>query len=516
MNDMTQKHLQMHRAHVLPIGWRSTAARRQTNNYLGVILLLAYPLLLCGLIQSAFGVVDYVFFKDGVEQHFILPGTLAVLASALVLRQSNRALRHFNIHYRDAMLFVSLTWILCSIDAAIPIFLVENVSFTDAVFEAASALTTTGATILSGLDTKAPTLLMYRQFLQWLGGLGVVIFVVAILPMLNIGGLRVFKAETPGPMKNEKLTPRIAESARALWFVYVWLTLGGATAYWLAGMSWFDAFAHSFSTVSTGGFSTHDASIGYFNSRAVEGVADIFMLLGAINFGLHYRFLFKRNPGIYFRDEETHVFLVLIILASVLVTLTLLPLETNVPASGIDKFLTGLFHVVSFMTSTGFGAGSYTEWPPVTILLLIAVAYLGGCSGSTAGGSKIVRIIIATRLVFEQFRRLVHPNGVFAIKYNKRVIESDIRDATMAFLWLSIILSLLLTLSLMATGLDFLSSLSAVAACLNVLGPAFGVLGSNFAPVSDTGTWILTFTMLLGRLEFFTLLVLLSRKFWRN
>lgn len=508
--------LQQHPPANIRAGWRMGAAYTDTPNFIGVLILLCIPLLICGVIQLLFAGLDYAVFHDGREAEFLIPGSLVCLLTAIPLKFSYPLIRQMNIHNRDAMLFVSLTWWLCSLETAIPIFLIADISYTDAVFEAASALTTTGATVMTNLDSRAPTLLMYRQFLQWLGGLGVVIFVVAVLPALNIGGLRVFKAETPGPMKNEKLTPRITQSARALWYVYGWLTFGCAMAYWAAGMSFFDAFAHSFSTVSTGGFSTHDASMGYFNSPLIELVSDLFMVLGATSFGLHYRFLYGRKLGIYFHDEETHVFLMLILAFAVMVTVTLVTQGGTEGKSLLATFSTALFHVISFMTSTGFGAGNYTEWPMAAVFLLLIAAYLGGCSGSTAGGNKIVRNIIGFRVYLVQLKKLVHPYGVFAIKYNGTVITPDIRDATMGFLVLSAITSLVLSLMLMATGLDLFSAFTAVAACLNVLGPAFGELGSNFIPVSDTGTWILTFTMLLGRLEFFTMLALLHPSFWRT
>ncbi len=459
--------------------------------------------------------MDYAFFQDGAARSFAIPGTLTMLCAGLILKKNLKQISSVKIHYRHAMLFVSLTWIICSVDSAIPIYLIENISFTDSVFEATSALTTTGATVLTNLDAKAPTLLMYRQFLQWLGGLGVVIFVVAIVPMLNVGGMRVFQAETPGPMKGDKLSPRIAKSARALWIVYCWLTLSCALGYWLAGMNLFDAVAHSFSTVSTGGFSTHDASIGFFNSLAIELNANIFMLLGAMSFGLHYRLLFRRQAASYFHDEEARVFVITIIVLTLLVAIVIIP-ETASATEKARAVSRAFFHVISFITSTGFGAGNFTEWPATAVLLLIIAGYIGGCSGSTAGGNKIVRDIIAIKIWLVQLKRLAHPRGLFVIKYNKTPIDEGIRDATMAFLLLSIVLSALFTLVLMASGLDFLTSFSAVSSCLNVLGPAFGELANNFIPLSDFSTWTLTFSMLLGRLEFFTLLVLFSPTFWRS
>lgn len=492
--------------------YNDSERRAPSRTYL-VISLLAYPLLIMGVVQTTFAALSILLFHDNETMAFFKPGSASVILASIAITITYRQTARSHIQYRDAMLYVTLTWLMCSLVGAIPIYLVEHTSYTDAVFESSSALTTTGATVLSGLDQKGHTLLMYRQFLQWLGGLGVVIFVVAILPMLNIGGLKVFKAETPGPMKSEKIAPRIAQTARYLWYVYVVITMLCAIGYYLAGMNTFDAIAHSFSTVSTGGFSTHDTSIGYFNSRWVEGVANIFMLAGAINFGLHLRIYKSRNLSAYFKDEETKIFLFAILVITLLISFNL----ASTGGEGLhwyDYAYNACFHVISFVTSTGFGAGNFTAWPAYCTLLLVVAGYLGGCSGSTAGGNKFIRNIIGFKIFSTELNRLVHPQGVFRIKYNGNPIDSQVRDATMAFLLLSAVISFIITLILMSTGLDLWSSFSAVAACLNVLGPAFGELGNNFLPVSDLGTWVLSLTMLLGRLEFFTVLVLLSPRFW--
>lgn len=478
-----------------------------------VISLLAYPLLIIGVVQTTFAALSILLFHDNETLAFLRPGSAAIILASIAITLTYRKTARSHIQYRDAMLYVTLTWIMCSLVGAIPIYQVDHTSYTDAVFETTSALTTTGATILSGLDQKGHTLLMYRQFLQWLGGLGVVIFVVAILPMLNIGGLKVFKAETPGPMKSEKIAPRITQTARYLWYVYGAITVLCAIGYYLAGMNIFDAIGHSFSTVSTGGFSTHDASIGYFNNRWIEGVANIFMLAGAINFGLHLRIYKSWNLSTYFKDEETKIFLLVILAITLLISFNLASASTE-GLHWYDYAYNACFHVISFVTSTGFGAGNFTAWPAYSTLLLIIAGYLGGCSGSTAGGNKFIRNIIGFKIFTTQLNRLVHPQGVFRIKYNGNPIDALVRDATMAFLLLSTVISLIITLVLMSTGLDLWSSFSAVAACLNVLGPGFGELGNNFLPVSDFGTWVLSLTMLLGRLEFFTVLVLLSPRFW--
>ncbi len=477
-----------------------------------ICFLLVFPVGLMGLVQLGFGGLSWLVFQDHEESGFLVPaaGILSVaLGFLLRLKQIDAA----KIGFRDALLFAVLTWTCCGVLGGIPVVLIAKVSFTDGVFESVSALTTTGATILSGLDQMSKSFLLYRQFLQWLGGLGVVIFVVAVLPMLNVGGMKLLKAETPGPIKDDKLSPRVANTAHYLWFVYLALTTLCALAYYWGGMSAYDAIAHSFSTVSTGGFSTHDASMGYFDSAGLLLVCDLFMLLGAINFALHFRVWRAAKPGLYWRDEETRVFVYLILCLSLLLTLLLLRANTfDSPLTALNQ---ATFHLISFITSTGFGAAGFADWPYAVTFLLFFAGYLGGCAGSTAGGNKIIRNILSVKLIHLHMRRLIHPSGVFSVKYQGRPAGADVLRATMAFMTIAAASSMVLTLLLIATGLDFWSSLSAVGACLNVLGPAFGELGSNFQPVSDAGTWCLSGAMILGRLEYFSLIALVSPAFWR-
>ncbi len=475
------------------------------------IYLIAFPVGLMGLVQLCFAALSLIVFDDHEESHFLLPA-LAMLAMAttfLLVKKPETG----QIGVRDSLLFATVTWIVMGFFGAIPFITVTDISFADAVFESISGLTTTGATVLSGLDKMPKTFLLYRQFLQWMGGLGIVIFVVAVLPMLNVGGMKLLRAETPGPIKNDKLTPRIADTAHYLWIVYLVITGLCALAYYLAGMSAYDAIAHSFTTVSTGGFSTHDTSIGYFNSPVILLVADVFMLLGAINFALHFRVLQARRVSMYWRDEETRSFILIVAVVSSLVGALLLAKGFYV--DGFTSFNQAFFHLISFITSTGFGAGNFTAWPPVVIALLVVAGYLGGCAGSTAGGNKIIRNILLWKAVSLEMKRLVHPRGIFIIKYQGNPIDNSVLTAAMAYLFVAAFTSMMLTLILMVTGLDFFTSFTAVAACVNVLGPAFGELGSNFQPVSDFGTWVLSLAMILGRLEYFTMLALLVPNFWR-
>lgn len=481
--------------------------------HFSTIFLIAWPMRLMGCVQLVFALLSYTIFDDHEEADFLIP-SISLLILSFILVHLERGFSTVRVSFRDALLFAVITWITMGISGAIPIYYITKISFTDAVFESVSALTTTGATVLSGLDEMPLTFLMYRQFLQWLGGLGIVIFVVAVLPMLNVGGMRLLKAETPGPIKDDKLSPRMTNTARYLWLVYFALTFACALAYFLAGMSVYDAIAHSLTTVSTGGFSTHDASMGYFNSHTMMFLCDIFMLAGAINFAIHFRAWEARHLIDYWRDEETRTFILIVLALTVFVAILLYGHQTY------DTFLVSLsqacFHIISFITSTGFGAGNFSEWPLVIACTLVIAGYLGGCAGSTAGGNKIIRNILTVKIIGLEMKRLMHPYGVFHIKYQGHFVEPSIISATMTFMAVAAVSSVVIAMSLMITGLDFWSAFTAVAACLNVLGPAFGSLGSNFQPVSDAGTWILSATMILGRLEYFTVFALFSPYFWKR
>jgi len=481
-------------------------------NIRAMLYLLAFPIGLMGLVQLIFAALSEYIFRDGEDFHFLFSALISI-AFAILLVILFRKFDAKRIGYRDSMLFATSTWVLCGAIGGIPVMLSAHVTFTDAFFEAVSGLTTTGATKLSGLDAMPPSFLMYRQFIQWLGGLGVVIFVVAVLPMLNVGGMKLLQAETPGPVKDDKLSPRIADTAHYLWAVYIVITLSCALAYYIFGMSGFDALGHSFTTVSTGGFSTHDASFAYFDSWTIYLVADIFMVLGAINFALHFRVWQSKKILAYWQDEEARIFILCIIVLTLVVTW--LMMKNDVYSSLPQALSSAAFHLISFITSTGYVAGPYAAWPQVFGMLFIFAGYLGGCSGSTAGGNKIIRNILSVKLIVFELKKLVHRRGVFSVKYQGRKVEQSVLSATIAFMSFAAFSAIVLSLALMACGLDFYSALSAVAACQNVSGPGFGVLGSNFQPVNEVGTWILSFAMILGRLEYFTVLALFVPSFWK-
>ena len=414
----------------------------------------------------------------------------------------------------DGFLITALFYIGLGLFGAIPFLLAPglNLAFVDAVFESMSGLTTTGATVLVNLDDMPKSLLFYRQQLQWFGGMGIIVLAVAIFPMLGIGGMQLYRTESPGPGKDNKLTPRITETAKALWYIYVSLTLACAIAYWAAGMTAFDAICHSFATVAIGGFSTHDASIGFFNSPAIEAVACIFMVLSGINFALHFLVWRRRNLLLYFADYELRTYFLVLLFVSLAVVGILLGEDSN--ASALRQ---GIFQTISYATTTGFVTEDVSQWPASASTLLLLAAFAGGCAGSTAGGIKLVRVLMIYLQGMREVRRLIHPNGVFPIKLGTTPVSDRLIESVWSFFSVYALLFFLSVIVIMLTSeLDFLTAFSAVGATLNNLGPGLGEVASNYAGLDADIKWVLMFNMMLGRLEIFTLLVLLTPAYWRR
>ena len=414
----------------------------------------------------------------------------------------------------DGFLITALFYIGLGLFGAIPFLLAPglNLAFVDAVFESMSGLTTTGATVLVNLDDMPKSLLFYRQQLQWFGGMGIIVLAVAIFPMLGIGGMQLYRTESPGPGKDNKLTPRITETAKALWYIYVSLTLACAIAYWAAGMTAFDAICHSFATVAIGGFSTHDASIGFFNSPAIEAVACIFMVLSGINFALHFLVWRRRNLLLYFADYELRTYFLVLLFVSLAVVGILLGEDAN--ASALRQ---GVFQTISYATTTGFVTENVSQWPASASTLLLLAAFAGGCAGSTAGGIKLVRVLMIYLQGMREVRRLIHPNGVFPIKLGTMPVSDRLIESVWSFFSVYALLFFLSVIVIMLTSeLDFLTAFSAVGATLNNLGPGLGEVASNYAGLDADIKWVLMFNMMLGRLEIFTLLVLLTPAYWRR
>jgi trk system potassium uptake protein TrkH len=416
---------------------------------------------------------------------------------------------------RDGFVITVLFWLVLAFSGSLPLYLAEQpgLSFTDAFFESLSGWTTTGATVITGLGDLPKSILWYRQQLQWLGGMGIIVLAVAVLPMLGIGGMQLFRAETPGPIKDSKLTPRITETAKALWYIYLSLTIACAAAYWFAGMTLFDAVGHSFATVAIGGFSTHDASLGYFNSPTIEAIAMIFMLISVLNFGLHFYAWKNKSIVHYFLDSEFK-FLLAIMFGGALLTVSALWLTDTYTLS--DSVRHGLFQLVSVATTTGFGTAGFAEWPVFLPVLLFMMAFIGGCAGSTGGGMKVIRVLLIYKQGIREIRRLIHPSAIIPVKINKRTVNDRVLESVWGFFSVYILTYMVMMVALLATGLDHVTAFSAVGACLNNLGPGLGEVAAHYGDISDVAKWILSITMLLGRLEIFTFLVLMSPAFWRN
>jgi trk system potassium uptake protein TrkH len=455
-----------------------------------------------------------LYYGDGSVAPFLEAFGLTIAFGFLLwlpVRNKKKELR-----LRDGFLVVVLFWTVLGIAGGLPIYLsgIYGISVTDAVFESISGLTTTGATVIAGIDTMPHALLFYRQELQWLGGMGIIVLAVAVLPMLGIGGMQLFRAETPGPVKDNKLTPRITETAKALWYIYLGLTISCGLAYWVAGMSTFDAVAHAFSTVAIGGFSTHDASIGYFNSTAIQLIAVVFMFLSGINFAIHFVAISRRSLKPYRRDAEFRTYAWVLLVVS-LITIGYLQF-TKTFSSTTESIVEGLFQVVSIGTTTGFTTAEYYTWPGFLPVLLLYVSFIGGCSGSTGGGIKVIRILLLVKQGARELKRLIHPNAQIVIKIGKKPLPENVIEAVWGFFAAYFAISALMILLLMASGLDQDTAFSAVAACLNNLGPGLGDVSQNFKSINDFAKWVLVLAMLLGRLEIFTLLVLFTPAFWRK
>ncbi|MBQ4834584.1 potassium transporter [Pseudoalteromonas sp. MMG010] len=455
-----------------------------------------------------------LIYKDGGGTPFVL----AFIFSVMIGLAAYYPNRHENgdLKAREGFLIVVLFWLVLGAFASLPlIFLQEpNLSLADAVFEAFSGLTTTGATVLTGIEYLPKSVLFYRQQLQWFGGMGIIVLAVAILPMLGVGGMQLYRAEIPGPVKDSKMTPRIADTAKHLWYIYVSLTLACMLAYWGAGMNWFDAICHAFSTVAIGGFSTYDASMGHFDSPVINFICVFFLVIAAINFSLHYAAVASRNIQVYIRDPEFKVFL-LIQLALVVICFAVLS-SNEIYANGDETLDQALFQAVSMSTTAGFATDNFSAWPLFLPILLIFSSFIGGCAGSTGGGMKVVRVFLLYLQGIRELNRLVHPRAIYSIKLGRKALPDKVVEAVWGFFSAYALVFIIIMLALMGTGLDNITAFSATAACLNNLGPGLGDVAAHYGAISDVAKWFLTIAMVFGRLEIFTLLVLFTPTFWRG
>ncbi|NVF13499.1 TrkH family potassium uptake protein [Vreelandella maris] len=454
-----------------------------------------------------------LWFRDGVWSAFISGIAISVVTGLLLYLPNRRAQKELRI--RDGFIIAAMFWTVLALFGSLPLMLFGegSLNITDAVFESFSGLTTTGATVITGIDFLPESILYYRQQLQWLGGMGIVVLAVAILPTLGVGGMALYRTEIPGPLKDSKLTPRITETAKALWYIYATLTLACMIAYMLAGMSWFDALSHSFSTVANGGFSTYDASIGYFDSATIEMICIAFMLISAFSFSLHFIAWREKSLMHYFHDPEARFLMLFLLALSVITVLSLWLTNTYDTLRGLRH---GVFQVVSVATTAGYSVADFSMWPGALPFLLFVAAFVGGCSGSTGGGMKVIRIILILKQGMREIMRLIHPNAVIAVKVGKVSVPDSIAQAVWGFFSVYMLLFFIMLVGVMATGVDQVTAWSTVGSALNNLGPALGEASTHYGEMPMLAKWILVLAMLLGRLEIFTVLVLFTPAFWRR
>jgi trk system potassium uptake protein TrkH len=445
------------------------------------------PILWSGLTSVGFGsVMLFSFRKDAAEE----------------------------LGLREGFAIVTFGWIITPLFGSLPFIISGAIpSFTDAYFETISGFTTTGASILTDIESLPKWLLYWRSLTQWLGGMGIIVLSLAILPLLGIGGMQLYKAEVGGPTK-DKLTPRIAETARLLWGVYVLFTVVETVLLMAGGMSFFDAVCHAFSTIATGGFSTKNASIAAFNSAYIEWVIIVFMFLSGTNFMLHFALL--KWDFRYFKDDEFVFYLVSLLIASGIVTVSLL--EMSAPADLETAIRHSLFSLSSIMSSTGFVTADFTLWAPIAQITILFMMFPGACGGSTGGGMKNIRVLLLLKAAVNEIKKLIHPKLVVPVRHNGKMVEPEILFTIAGFMILYLVTFSTSTILLTATGLDLVTSFSAAVAAMSNIGPGLGSVGpaSNYAHLTDVAKWILSGSMLLGRLEIYTVFVLFSSAFWKK
>ncbi|MDD2885459.1 MAG: potassium transporter TrkG [Dechloromonas sp.] len=474
---------------------------------LGMIIMLFGLTMLAPLIMSN-------VLADGAEAAYDEAFALTMLCGAFLWYRYRNCKRDLNI--RDGFLMVVLVWTVLPAFAAIPLMLNLGISHTDAYFETMSGLTTTGSTVLSNIDQLPMSINLWRHQLVWLGAMGLIVLAVAVLPLLGIGGRQMFKAETPGPMKDTKLTPRIAETAKGLWGVYVLVSIVCILAYRWSGMDWFDAVCHAFSTMGLGGFSTHDASFGHFNSPLIEGVAIVFMLIAGMNFGTLFLAVSGRSITPYLKDPEAGWFVVVCALSVLIIGIYIWKDGAYVELNTAMRH--AAFNVISIATTTGYASVDYAQWPIFASLWMLFLSSFATSAGSTGGGIKMMRALLLYRQVYREIVRAMHPAAVYNVRIGGQVAPQSILFAVLAFGFMYMVSIVSLTLLLSFTGLDVVTAFTAIVASVNNTGPGLGSVGpaTTYAVLEDFQTWVCIFAMLLGRLEIFTLLVVLTPAFWRK
>lgn len=463
----------------------------------------------------ALPIITSLIYQDGTVRQFVYSMLTTALAGAMMWLLTRRHKSELSV--RHGYLLVVAMWSAIPAFATLPLLMaLPGLTFTNAYFETASGLSTTGATVLVGLDNLPQAINLWRHELNWLGGMGIIVLAVAILPLLGIGGRQLYKAETPGPMKDSTLTPRITETARNLWMVYFSITVACIVALRVAGTSWFDAVCHAFSAMGLGGFSTHDDSVGYFKSPAIEAVLIVFMLLAAMNFATHFLALRGKSLRHYARDSEGIATLVLILGSCLMVGFYLWWTGTY------PGFWTALrhasFNLVSMATDCGFASQDFNQWPIFAPMWMLFLSCIAVSSGSTGGGIKMIRTLILFKQAGREFRKLLHPSAIQPMKIGQGVVPNNIVFSVLGFIFLYFMSVASLTFVLLISGLDFISAFSAVIACINNAGPGLNVVGpaTNYSVLTDFQTWVCTVAMLVGRLEIITLLIIFTPGFWRR
>ena len=477
-----------------------------TTRILGTLLMLF------SFAQIFPGFLAYFFEERDFVYNFIVTGFVTFLIGCFLFFLASE--KNGDLRTKDGFIITIFFWTVLGFFGSIPFYLaeMEGVSYIDSLFESISGLTTTGATVLVGLDDMPKSLLFYRQLLQWLGGMGIIVLAVAVLPLLGVGGMQLYKAETPGPLKDSKLTPRITETAKALWFVYLSMTISCSILYKYFGMSWFDAVCHAFSTISIGGFSTHDDSFAFFSNSGLRWTAIIFMVISGINFALHYLAWTKKRLFHYFYDSEVKLYLSLLTSTALITYLTLYFSENIYDEMVVDS----VFQAVSIGTTTGFLTSNYSNWPLFVPIMLLIAAFIGACAGSTGGGIKVIRALILIRQGSSEITKLIHPNAVVTIKFGRKSLDPRVSESVWGFFAVYVATFLIILMFLLSQSNDFLTAFSAVGATLNNLGPGLGAVSENYKEITDGSKLALCIAMLLGRLEIFTLLLLFTPAFWRN
>ena len=474
-------------------------------NFKAIINLFSILVLLFSF-SYVFPIVVSLIFNDNSLQLF-LPAFIFVGVLGLIGFFFTKGVQR-DLTAKDGFVIIVMFWLVLSMAGSIPFYL-SGMSPIDSFFESMSGITTTGATVISNIESLPESLKFYRQLLQWMGGMGLIVLAIAVMPLLGIGGGQLFKTDIPGAMGEQRLTPRIQETAKALWSIYLGLTVLCVIFYTLAGMSIFDAVSHSMSTVSIGGFSTYNNSIGHFNNLTIEIICMVFMLLSAMSFALHYFSIYKSKSLKYFYDPELRFFV------SILFIIFILAVSVNALSVQSDLSIRELaFHTISTVTTTGFGISDTSSWSFSISFLLLIGAFIGACSGSVGGGVKSWRVMIMLNHAYSNIIKMIHPNSVLTLKVGSKSVDDNVATSVWGFFSIYVISFVVLLLAVLISGLDLETAFSSVGACLNNLGPGLGMVSDNYSEINAFAKGILAFSMLLGRLEIFTLLIILTPMFW--